>query len=301
MTPNSKRDRIDQLWGVARKQIYKKQVFIGAARNVVSKKAQEDIAGAEINNTTFKAEKQKSQLPFYLIDPTNIYLRWWIFFIDLVTIYFIFITPVFIVFSDYMTTKVRVVEFCLDILYLIDIIRCFFTAEHGEKVLYKIFLLKLYSPLIVDLATTIPALVTFESYKTQFPKLFRISHIGSLTKPIDFFSQLILKKRGINKQRLQDLSDSFKLVVFTVTCAHILACLWLYIGRHDVENGWVYNTDNNFRVNADGHLYIASFYFTIVTLTTVGYGDYSGNTTKEYIFSMILEFLGLTFFSILMV
>jgi hypothetical protein len=33
---------------------------------------------------------------------------------------------------------------------------------------------------------------------------------------------------------------------------------------------------------------------------TVGYGDYTGQTSNEYIFSIILEFLGLTFFSFLM-
>jgi hypothetical protein len=32
----------------------------------------------------------------------------------------------------------------------------------------------------------------------------------------------------------------------------------------------------------------------------VGYGDYTGATSYEYIFSIMLEFIGLTFFSFLM-
>lgn len=35
-------------------------------------------------------------------------------------------------------------------------------------------------------------------------------------------------------------------------------------------------------------------------MTTVGYGNWNGNTTNEYIFSIILEFMGLTFFAFLM-
>jgi hypothetical protein len=36
------------------------------------------------------------------------------------------------------------------------------------------------------------------------------------------------------------------------------------------------------------------------TITTVGYGDYSGGTKAEYLFSMIVEFFGLSLCSILM-
>ena len=35
-------------------------------------------------------------------------------------------------------------------------------------------------------------------------------------------------------------------------------------------------------------------------ITTVGYGDYSGGTSNEYMFSIFIEFVGLTFFSLLM-
>ena len=35
------------------------------------------------------------------------------------------------------------------------------------------------------------------------------------------------------------------------------------------------------------------------SITTVGYGDYTGVNTDEYLFSLVLEFTGLTFFSIM--
>jgi len=35
-------------------------------------------------------------------------------------------------------------------------------------------------------------------------------------------------------------------------------------------------------------------------VTTVGYGDYTGSTPTELVFSICLEFAGLTFFSLLM-
>ena len=37
--------------------------------------------------------------------------------------------------------------------------------------------------------------------------------------------------------------------------------------------------------------------FTV--LTTVGYGDYAGTNSTEFIFSIVLEFCGLSFFAIL--
>ena len=41
-------------------------------------------------------------------------------------------------------------------------------------------------------------------------------------------------------------------------------------------------------------------YFATTTMSSVGYGDYKGYTHPEYIFQMIVEFLGIAVFSYLM-
>ena len=44
-------------------------------------------------------------------------------------------------------------------------------------------------------------------------------------------------------------------------------------------------------------LYIFSVYWVCTVVTTVGYGDYSGGTTLELIFTIILELFGVIVFA----
>jgi voltage-gated potassium channel Kch len=44
-------------------------------------------------------------------------------------------------------------------------------------------------------------------------------------------------------------------------------------------------------------LYITALYFTVTTITTVGYGDISGTNTTERLVSIFLMILGVVFFS----
>ena len=47
-------------------------------------------------------------------------------------------------------------------------------------------------------------------------------------------------------------------------------------------------------------LYFVSFYYTITTMTTVGYGDVVGTNTLERLVSIINEVVGVIVFSIIM-
>jgi hypothetical protein len=80
---------------------------------------------------------------------------------------------------------------------------------------------------------------------------------------------------------------------------HFIACTWIIISKFDADkaNGWVENYSNGVEIdNAD--LYLTSYYFTITTITTVGYGDFSAGTSLEKIVCIIIEFLGVIAFSL---
>jgi hypothetical protein len=55
-----------------------------------------------------------------------------------------------------------------------------------------------------------------------------------------------------------------------------------------------------FENKSDRWLWTFAFYWIWEVFSTVGYGDYVGNTRTEFIFSLALELIGLTFFSLLM-
>lgn len=106
------------------------------------------------------------------------------------------------------------------------------------------------------------------------------------------------------------------LIIYVCYISHCFATVWIHLGfqspctdeagvelgsEHRCIKSWVYNNDgfdspefNQFSK------YIFAFYWIFTVITTVGYGDFSGRTNNEYIFSIILEFFGLSFFSFLM-
>lgn len=113
-----------------------------------------------------------------------------------------------------------------------------------------------------------------------------------------------------SKKRQNDLTGFTILILLVIYSSHLNACLWLYIGNQSpcIGDGiidtsgciksWRYA--NGFYNKPIHTQYIFAFYWIFEVITTVGYGDFTGKTSLEYIFSIILEFLGLTFFSFLM-
>lgn len=99
---------------------------------------------------------------------------------------------------------------------------------------------------------------------------------------------------------------------FFVMLAHLAACLWIYMGFIDSDKppeqreSWIY-VNELFGASPDGvpysksnaALYIFSLYWVFTTLTTVGYGDYSGGTTAEYLITLMFEFVGFCYNAVL--
>ena len=83
---------------------------------------------------------------------------------------------------------------------------------------------------------------------------------------------------------------------FFMVC-HIVGCLWIMMAQlsEDIEDSWMapyLDMDNS-------NLYVTSIYFTVTTITTVGYGDISpGDTTRlERVFCIFIMVIGVIAFS----
>ena len=125
---------------------------------------------------------------------------------------------------------------------------------------------------------------------------------------------------GYTKQKVQENIDFVKLMLFVLLLTHVMACLWITIGYLS-DQGWVDNfleeQKEVYKIHSQKHhlndeelkfearhfycleIYVNAAYFILTTITTVGYGDISGNNKNEYMFSMCVQFVGLTFFSFL--
>jgi hypothetical protein len=90
------------------------------------------------------------------------------------------------------------------------------------------------------------------------------------------------------------------LIILLLLVMHVVACVWLYTGE-TTTGSWITHQSDGIGIETEStKKYITSLYWVVTTLTTVGYGDYKGFTTKEYLVTMIVEFIGILFFSVMM-
>mmetsp|Transcript_27671 Transcript_27671/g.20788 ORF Transcript_27671/g.20788 Transcript_27671/m.20788 type:complete len:194 (+) Transcript_27671:1001-1582(+) len=88
------------------------------------------------------------------------------------------------------------------------------------------------------------------------------------------------------------------MIVYLTLIVHILACIWVYIGIVEPLS-WLHAEERKYLMSDQLDVYVNSVYFIITTLTTVGYGDITGSSNNEYLFQMVVEFIGIGFFSLL--
>lgn len=75
--------------------------------------------------------------------------------------------------------------------------------------------------------------------------------------------------------------------------AHWLACIWYAIGRSEAIDGHQLSWLTLLETQQDtATLYISSLYFTVSAVTSVGFGNISGNTIAEKIFVAVAMLIG---------
>ena len=155
----------------------------------------------------------------------------------------------------------------------------------------------------VDVITSFPFEFVFESRRTViFIKAFRIFRVIRIVKLIRFIKMI----RTINDLIYRLFSREFVVILrlFRFCCVMILfvhfgACAWYSVGLYSMKHessSWIIVAgidDTNANLFEK---YSTSWYFSVVTLMTTGYGDIVATNTAEQWVASVFILIGTCFF-----
>jgi len=207
----------------------------------------------------------------------------WDFFIFVLTAFCLIFIPVVIVFSIPYQIEFFHIEIVISIFFLWDIIQTLKNSQ-GDKEIIKIKTplkknqyIKLW--FWFDLLAAIPFGVLFfvSGLLQQYNwlniflaiKIFKL--ISSVNK-IQLNSNLIFFNPSIKRMVL--------LIFWILVVAHLIACGWILIASESM---------NHLNLKSK---YIHALYWTITTLTTIGYGDITPSTDRQIIYVIVIEIIG---------
>ena len=272
----------------------------------------EKICDTDSEDSGSEDEKKKN----FIILPDSKFKKLWDSLIALVILYSSICTPYKLAFEDSNTNKEDVVDIIVDILLGIDLVLNFFSAyydseENLVKSRKKIIIKYLKGWFIIDFISIFPFFLIINNNKassiTRLSKVSKIPKIYKLLKLTKLLRITKMSKKGnvssITKVFLEKFkinANVEKLIFFLLTfilLAHLSTCIWFLVAKlEDLSpDCWVvrlgYIDSSNFQI------YILSFYWTLMTVTTVGYGDVSAGTTSERIYNLFIMSFGVLMYS----
>lgn len=245
----------------------------------------------------------------------------WDLFIALLLLITCVYTPIDIAFQEKSSVgKVMkggdIFNIVTDLLFLVDIFVNFNSAfydEDMEVIDDRKRVVKNYvtSWFVIDFLAIFPFTFAFGS-EDSYNSLIRITRLGKITRIIKLMKILRILKVIKNQQRLMKYMNEylrigigferifFFLLIFFIAC-HIVACLFIACAQFyndddgDFTGTWIEEFDQY--KNNSGTIYEISLYWTITTITTVGYGDISGHNLLERMFCILTMIIGVAAFS----
>ncbi|KAM9838013.1 voltage-gated delayed rectifier potassium channel KCNH4 [Aulostomus maculatus] len=233
----------------------------------------------------------------------------WDWLILLATFYVAVTVPYNVSFTPYDDTVTAarstiVSDIAVEMLFIIDIIlnfRTTYVSQSGQVVYQSRSICIHYATtwFFVDLVAALPfdLLYAFNITVTSLVHLLktvRLLRLLRLLQKLDRYSQY-------SAMVLTLLMSVFALL------AHWMACIWYMIGRNEIETsdtwdiGWLHELGKRLEmpyVNSTvggptvRSSYIAALYFTLSSLTSVGFGNVCANTDAEKIFSICTMLIG---------
>jgi hypothetical protein len=272
-------------------------------------------------------EQERKALVIYPNDTWKI--LGWDFMIAIILLITCVTTPFDLAFADETDNNDGYVfyRYCIDFLFFCDILVNFNTALQNEIFEIEdnrcvISMTYMKGWFLIDLLAIIPfepiiKVIMSDNQKdgnnmgdyNRFVRMSRMSKLYKLIKITRLIRLVKLMKQQNNKQLKKTWSSLRiskgleKLVFFflmLMLLCHFVCCIWIFTAKNfekketDGDN-WI--EAGSFQDQSMGGLYLTSFYFAVTTITTVGYGDISGNSTPERLICLALHLIGVLSYS----
>ncbi|XP_042000316.1 potassium channel AKT1-like [Salvia splendens] len=244
---------------------------------------------------------RRIRLPPFIVSPYDRRYRAWQNFLIVLVVYTAWVSPFEFGFLDKPARPLSITDNIVNGFFFIDIVLTFFVAYldrstyllvDDRKRIAKKYLLSWF---FLDVISTIPSelarkimpepLQTYGAFNML--RLWRLRRVGSL------FSRLE-KDKNFNYFWVRCV----KLVCVTLFAVHCAGCFYYLLAAHypNPDKTWIGAAIENFHDKSIWLRYVTSIYWSITTLTTVGYGDLHAENTREMVFDIfyMLFNLGLT-------
>jgi len=279
--------------------------------------------------------RSNEPVPWYVIDQDEILRVCWDIASSVLLIILIFWLPYSLTFlADKNASNYLNFDIFVSVWFGIDIILSFFTTYtyYGVKVthLKRIALRYVMSYFLIDLVATVPWSLILS--RTRNLRLGPLAKSAKFPRLLRALRTLRLSKVLRSEFNLPDLSDMFprvppvieqliKFIAGAVLMNHIFACIWYALGNapydefcthHAAGDGGKSYPGNRGRRDCswmqiagyrprDGNyfLYTTCLYWSLTTISTVGYGDLVPNRATEKLYASFVMVCGVSWYAVL--